>query len=229
MFLSIDESFNSKKMVLGGIVSPISSIPKYEKHFAALRIEKKIFGEVKWTNIDQYSKRYTEFLDIFLNDTNSTYHSICYSQNAKKYHAAYTLIRTVTWKIENYCRRRNDFSLLKEPFYVLFDNDEEKGRIGTKEIKKIKEGDRNFKIPLYFCNQGASHVIGHLQLTDLLTGAISYRVNNLTPNKNQKLIIDHIIKKNEGIDLNFSADKLPGLYEYKIQMFNPDNKIHQNK
>jgi len=119
--------------------------------------------------------------------------------------------------------------LLKEPFYVLFDNDEEKGRIGTKEIKKIKEGDRNFKIPLDFCNQGASHVIGHLQLTDLLTGAISYRVNNLTPNKNQKLIIDHIIKKNEGIDLNFSADKLPGLYEYKIQMFNPDNKIHQNK
>mgnify|MGYP001021838431 CR=1 FL=1 len=224
MFFSIDESCDNQTKILGGVLSPNDNIPEYEKKFAQLRIENKLFGEIKWGEIDQYAERYVKFLDIFLDDTTSTYHSICYRDNSGKYHAAYSLIRTVTWKIENYCRKINDFTYMKEPFYVLFDNNESEGQIGTSEIKEINPRDPNFKIPLDFCNQGTSHIIGHLQLTDLLTGAVSYRVNNLSPNKNQARIIDHIISKNQGIDLNFSANKLPGLYEYKIQMFDPDNK-----
>ncbi len=224
MFFSIDESCQGHIKILGGVLSPINAIEEYERIFARLRIENKLFGEIKWGEIDQYADRYLKFLDIFLDDKASTFHSICYRESSSKYHAAYSLIRTVTWKIENHCKQTKDFSYMIEPFYVLFDNNENEGQVGTMEIKDINPRDPKFKIPLDFCNQGTSHILGHLQLSDLLVGAVSYRVNNFAANENQEIVINHIISKNEGIDLNFSSSKMPRLDEYKIQMFDPDNK-----
>ena len=129
MFLILDESEEHQKMVLGGVLLSEDILPDLEADFVKLRIKHKLFGEIKWERIDQYHKRYCEFLDLFFNEKGITFHSICYRRGGTdKYRAAYALIRTITWKMQN--------AGINEPLYVLFDND---GKLGDKEAREIRK------------------------------------------------------------------------------------------
>lgn len=218
MFLFIDESKQYTKKVFGGILLPISLVPDVEHDFAALRIKHKLFGELKWELISRlYYERYYSFLDLFLDNKNITYHSICFRDMNRRYNAAYTLIRTITWKLQN-CGS-------KEPLYILFDND---GNIGSSEIQKIKDyakNDRQFKLEIEFCNQGTSHVMGCLQLSDILTGAMANQINHLKLNPYGQATVDHIISKNANVPLGYAPASLPSLKDYKIHYFDPNDKL----
>src|SRR4030042_6705480 len=101
MFLAFDESERCSKNIFGGILLPEKELPDLEKEWTILRLKHKLFAEIKWENIDQYYQRYCEFIDLFFNKDNITFHSICYCNEKKKYNAAYVLIRTITWKMQN--------------------------------------------------------------------------------------------------------------------------------
>lgn len=215
MFFAIDESEESKKMLLGGILISKDKIPDFERDFVFLRIKHKLFGELKWQNIDQYYKRYIDFIDLFF-EYDATFHSICYRNFSKKYHASYILLRTVTWKLQN--------AGLDNSLYVLFDNDGSLGNLGTKTIKEIAPKDSAFKRKLDFCNQGTSHILGILQIADLLTGAICAKINEITLSKEKQAVINHITQQNNGIPLNWASLKLPKLNQLKIHYFDPNDK-----
>lgn len=214
MFLFIDESLEHPNKLFGGILMPTEKVSILEKDFTDLRISQKLFGELKWESIDIYYKRYLLFLDLFFDDADATYHSICFRDMTKRYNAAYSLIRTITWKMQNHG--------INEPLYILFDND---GDIGAREIeiiKKLATNDRRFKQKIEFCNQGHSHVLGALQLSDLLTGAVCSQINTLTLNTKKQHVIDHLTTRNNGIPLNYAAPRLPTLKSQKIHYFDPN-------
>jgi len=211
MFLAIDECLAGGKRIVGGLLTKTDHVSLIEKDFTDLRIRHKLFGEIKWNHISNYVDRYCDFIDIFFNDPDTTFHSICYTQS--KYKAAYSLIRSITWKLAN--------NGIVEPIYVLFDND---GNIGNQETKKIKElakGDGRFKCPVEFCSQGVSHVLGVLQLADLLTGCVSVEVNSTSINTDQSTFVSHVKNKNGG-DLTFYSPNLPKLTDHKIHFLDPD-------
>ena len=136
-------------MVLGGVLISEKKLPEFEANFVRLRVQHKLFGEIKWQRIDQYHDRYCDFLDLFFDEKEMTFHSICYRRSGTdKYRAAYALIRTITWKMQN--------AGINEPLYVLFDNDGRLGDTEAREIRKIAKNDRRFKQELEFCSQGTS-------------------------------------------------------------------------
>lgn len=216
MFLALDESERCSKNVFGGILLPEQKLPDLEKDWTLLRLKHKLFAEIKWESIDQYYKRYCDFIDLFFNNKDITFHSICYCNENKKYNAVYVLIRTITWKMQN--------AGLNEPLFILFDNNEGLGERETAEIKKIAQIDRGFKQRVEFCNQGTSHILGALQLADLLTGAICSKVNNETINKKRDYVVKFIEDKNK-LPLDWAKDRLPQLNEFKIHYFDPDKKV----
>ncbi len=217
MFLFLDESKEYPKKVFGGILLPTNKVSELEKDFTELRISQKLFGELKWEYVDLYYERYFLFLDLIFSSKEITYHSICFRRDDKRYNAAYSLIRTVTWKMENHG--------IKEPLYILFDND---GAVGKKEIEIIKKyanGDKRFKQKLEFCNQGHSHVLGALQLSDLMTGSVCSQINNIPLKLEKQALVDYITKKNNNIPLSYASPSLPSLFSRKIHYFDPDTKI----
>lgn len=219
MFLILDESEEYRKMVFGGILISEKQLPNFEAKFVNLRIKHKLFGEIKWSRIDQYHRRYCEFIDLFFEEENTTFHSICYRRNGiEKYRAGYTLIKTITWKMQN--------AGINEPLYVLFDNDGNLGDVESREIRKIAKKDPRFKQELEFCSQGTSHILGAMQITDLLTGAVCSTINSGIISKNKKKVMEHIIIKNNGNSLDQTKDSLnlPKLNDFKVHFFDPDDK-----
>ncbi len=210
MFLFLDESTEYKKNILGCLVVPKNIVSTIEKQFVDLRIKHKLFGEIKWTNINQYYQRYKDFLDI-LDEKRITAHTLAYTISSKKYNAAYSLIRTVAWKLENI----NNTSSLN----ILFDNDNELGKIESKKIGKYLGIDSKVTQKINFCNQGVSHVLGCLQLVDLITGAVAKVANKINCGIQKEEIVRHLIKKNDNVPLNFTHNSLPGIYKYKIHHF----------
>ena len=235
MFLSIDECEGHGKCVLGLIAIPLNQVANLERDFCVIRLETKTMGEISWKKISKnYIKKYLQFLDLFLNNTDATFHSITYSRD-KKYNAAYSLIRTVSWKLWN-AGIKNDSEL-----FILFDQNTEafpKPETievgGTKmievqefkssydAIKKISAGDFRFRHKITYCNQGASHQLGLLQLTDLLTGAMSAVINNIKLSEEHTELIGHIYKS---IGHDFEASRaelsLPKLKSYKLHFLDP--------
>lgn len=219
MFLILDESEEHQKMVLGGLLISEKILPTFEAEFVGLRIKHKLFGELKWHRIDQYYPRYCDFIDLFFDEKSITFHSICYRRGgADKYKAGYALIRTITWKMQN--------AGINEPLYVLFDNDGNLGDKEAREIRKIANKDNRFKQKLEFCSQGTSHILGAMQISDLLTGAVCSEINSGTVSANKKKVLEHIISKNGGarLDQARASLSLPKLNDFKIHFFDPDDK-----
>lgn len=217
MFLILDESEEHQKMVLGGLLISEKILPNFEADFVRLRIKHKLFGEIKWNRIDQYHKRYCDFLDLFFNEKSITFHSMCYRRSGvDKYKAGYTLIRTITWKMQN--------AGINEPLYVLFDNDGNLGDKEAREIGKIAKQDNRFKQKLEFCSQGTSHLLGAMQIADLLTGAVCSAINSVAVSNERKYVRDYITTKNNGVELSWASLSFPKLNDLKIHFFDPDTK-----
>jgi len=217
MFLILDESEGHQKMVLGGILLSEDVLPNLEKEFVVLRIKHKLFGELKWNRIDQYYKRYCDFIDLLFDTKEVTFHSICYRRGGTdKYRAAFVLIRTITWKMQN--------AGINEPLYVLFDNDGDLGDREAREIRKIADVDPRFKQKLEFCSQGTSHILGAMQIADLFTGAVSSVINSMDMSSKRLHVVDHITKRNNNVPLSWASLRLPKLYDFKIHFFDPDTK-----
>lgn len=212
MFLALDESEAYTKRVFGAIVLPKNKLSELEKDFAELRLKHKLFAEIKWTNIDQYYKKYFEFIDLLFKEKSITFHSISFRKKDKKYKAAYILIRSISWKLIN--------EGIKDSVFILFDEDGGMGKAETKETERLLNIDKEFKLKIDFCNQGTSHILGALQLADIITGATASSINNAATSTEKAATIKYIEKKN-GIALGWSGATFPKLYDYKIHHFDP--------
>ena len=218
MILFLDSSESEEKRVWGGVLMSDDLFSKVESDFAQLRLEHKVFGEVKWSAVSKtYCKRYCDFLSIFFRYDKITFHSICYRVDKQKYNAAYVLIRVVSDKLAR--------AGINEPLYIVFDNDTKLGVKETKIISEALEADHRIEREIDFCAQGVSHVVGSLQISDLIVGAICAKTNKVKMSSEHqeicKFLRDNNIKQ---IPIDWSGDRQPRLYTLKIHYFDPDNK-----
>jgi len=213
MFLAFDESEEYSKKIFGVITIPEKEIPELEKEWTELRMKHKLFGEIKWTNIDKNYKNYFDFLNLFFEKRRANFHSICFRSKDQKYKSAYILIKAISWKMKK--------SGIEEPLFILFDNDGNTGKKETEIIKEYLKKDKDFKLEVEFCNQGVSHVLSIIQLTDLIAGATASKANKIKENKEKTAIINHIESKSN-TPLGWASGRFPRLYEYKIHYFEPD-------
>lgn len=123
---------------------------------------------------------------------------------------------TVSWKLDDIG--------LKDPIYILFDNDNKEGAEESQMIREITGRDSKFRHKLEFCNQGVSHVLGVLQLADLFTGAICSKVNKARISESSGAIINYIEESNNWIPIDQSPKGLQSLFSRKFHYFDPDEK-----
>jgi hypothetical protein len=126
---------------------------------------------------------------------------------------AYTLLRTITYKINN--------AAIKRHLYIIFDKDT-RGIQGIKNIREIAGKDNKFKTKIEFSCQADSHTLGVLQLADVISGALCHKINNLPTEPHQQKIIDFLEQKT-GTPLDWSSQHLPALTQMKIHYFDPDD------
>ena len=196
---------------------PDEELPNFEKDFVSLRMEYKLFGEIKWTSIDKkYKEEYCKFIDLFLRGKKMSFHAITYTESDDKYkNAAYTLIRYVVWKMKQ--------ADIQEPLWVLFDNDGPLGKEGTEWIQEKARHNYLLKHTLSFCNQGASHVLGILQVADLLSGSVASAVNN-TSTSHKQFVRDHVLQASNSIESKHIS-LFSDLDEYKIHLFDIEKDL----
>ena len=215
MFLFVDESEGGIKKVIGGILLPIDKVCEVERDLVNERIKAKLFGEIKWSSVSgtTYHQAYLNTLDLFWKEREATYHSCSYRRREDRYKAAYMLIRAVSWKIEkHYGSRRTP------PMYILFDYGGSFGTTFFPRIKQMLSRDPSFHLQVAFCNHGHSHIMGGLQISDLLTGAVAARINAVSLSKYPKEILSSI-ETNNGGPIGVGISRFPRLYEFKMHHY----------
>lgn len=222
MYLFIDESKENSKKILSGLLIPKSRVSGIEMQVCDLRLKHGMFGEIAWTGVDKkHVNIYNEVVDIFSKEKSASIHSLCFRNDKMQYHAAYILIRTISWKLHN--------AGIKRDINVLYDNN---GSLGKQEISKTCEllkKDSRFRHKLGFCTQGTSHLLACLQITDLFAGAIAAKVNGKFLNDPKKKFLEHVENANGGIPLDWSNPKLPKLGDQKVYYFElPDRTTKSN-
>ncbi len=75
-----------------------------------------------------------------------------------------------------------------------------------------------------FCNQGTSHILGAIQIADVLTGAVCAVANKAEVAKEKQHVINHITSKNNDVALDWASLRLPKLNDLKIHFFDPDTR-----
>lgn len=182
MYILVDDS--SQKVTNFGSISGFGSIWISEESLLALelevvqlRIKHKCWGELKWTNVDKnHSTIYLELIDLFIKH-NAYYNQISFinhtSENIKVYHSGDKKVAEMkaifALILYNYQRYATNFCKNKT-LKILFD----KQILKSSEYKEallnnLTEGKT--KTPIEICTSCHSHILGSLQLTDLLVGA----------------------------------------------------------
>lgn len=238
MFLALDESKGYGKSVLGLIAIPLDALPSLEGKFCQVRLDTKLMGEVCWEEItDKYLDRYLKFVDLFLNHPGTSFHSIAYNDTNGKYRAAYALIRLTSWKLWNagikadrslFILFDQDSEAYPKPERVMFDGVEmeavQEFRDEYDAIKRIAVRDGRFRHPICYCNQGSSHQLGVLQLTDLLTGAMNAVINKRDLPTSKQSFVAHIeATTGHAMDASRAEIRTPKLSDYKTHFFDPDD------
>jgi hypothetical protein len=219
--LFLDESTHWPKKVIGAVSILKDDFIKFEAEYIRLRLDEKVFGELKWEKVGNEGKYFNFYLYSIkkLFSFNSVrFHS--YEYSGDKYRAAYALIRSISWKLQRIKH--------SGPLGILFD---EYGDTGKREIEKSKEcfkNDAAFNHSLSFYTQTKSALFTILQMTDIITGAMAYRVNK-DHHKLSNPIKNKFVKHLESLDKNedLSLCSPQGLWPYnskKIQHHNLDIK-----
>ena len=219
MFIACDESMEWKRKVIGAISIIPEEAADFEKECFKLRFKHKVFGEIKWTKVVEENKFYDFYksiIELLLSYSSVRFHSNSFKQSQFK--AGYVLIRSISWKLQK-LGYTGELS-------ILFD---EAGELGRQEITITSEclkNDTTVKLPIRMCHQGNSTIINLMQATDLIVGAMAYKLaiknGQITNRCGAKLSFIEFLESFDGnMDLSlFIKGKMWNYYDKKIQNYN---------
>lgn len=221
MFLLSDESINYTIKVVGMISINESEFFELENSIARLRFKERYFEEIKWNTFSVDSiEFYKKLIPLFFKFRSARFHSNSFLTEHDQYKVSYRLIESISWKL-------NDENI-KEDFNIIFD-ETSKGLEELEMTQKYLKLSGRFHHNLLCCNQVDSKSFNTLQLADLLTGSLAYKLNLGNDSKCQKHIAKNtFIRKLEELDENLQLD-IPAshalyqrwdYFERKIQHYN---------
>ncbi len=188
-------------MSLGAIKLPSDEYAKIKNDIKEIKLKHKTPFEIKWTKLS-YSRMslYKELIDYFI-DSSMTYrvvtiinkhdlnHDMFNQTHSEFYYKTYYLVLK---KIMNE----------HDSYKVYMDLKDTRGKEALDNLKEVFENSR--ELPLPFMQHIRADESQLLQLTDLFTGAVSYKMRGLNGSKIKLEIIDYI-ERRLGIRLNTTS------------------------
>lgn len=229
MFIALDESFDGDFTTVGCVCLPIAKLPELEGKHISIRLEQKLWGEIKWNALtDNYLEKYLAIIKGYLLEPEVTFHSWTYKKPTRIevtkywdgdegsiiYKQAYRLLRSVIRK----CLKRGT----REPFYIVPDHTDH----GNEEYRLTKTLLSRDPIiephpEIEFCAPGSSQVCGALQIADFCSGAVQYKYDS-RPVKNKVTAdkaIETLTELNKGISIVNQELRIPSLYQFKLHHY----------
>ena len=217
------ENDKHSAMVLGAVWCPESKATQLNQKIAAIKKQYKFsrYFEIKWTKISSGKLEfYRELITFFFDQNDLNYRAWIISDKAILKHETHQQTHDDWYYKMYFYLLRNIFRSGNE-YHIYLDIKDTRGR---KKLQKLHEVLINAK---YDFNRKMitkmqhvhSHDIGLLQLTDLITGAISYKARNLTTSTAKQSIIQEI-KLKSGLNLEIST--LPSEVKFNLCFWRPN-------
>jgi hypothetical protein len=208
-----DESTEYSNKIVGAVSLTVEDFYKLEDYLTRYRLNKVLFGEIKWVKLGSPGKNHECILHLIeyaMTLSSFRFHSNQYSGN--QHSAQYALVRSISWKLQN--------AGYKDVVGILVDKIE-KGQI---EITKERLNyDHRFKHKINFCIELDSKSFNTLQIVDLLCGCMAYKINILNKGKQSNKCKREFITRVEQLDSSLPIDLTQaGLWGYgqkKIQHY----------
>lgn len=231
MFIALDESIGEKFVSIGCLCLPLNEVAELERKFITKRIEFKCWGELDWDSLsNQYLQKYIEFLKEYLTPKNVTFHSWVYPKPSSKeidlyyqgntdkvlYMQEFILLKNVLRKCVN-CNYKN--------VYILLDNRDNVNKEYALTKKYLNESTEIYPKPnINFFQAVDSKICGAMQIASICTSAVRQNYDDKSmDSRNCDIIVDELIKLNNGIDIVFNPKHLSPMFRYKFHhgLFDP--------
>ncbi len=188
-------------MSLGAIKLPSDEYEKIKDNIKEIKLKHKNPFEIKWTKLS-YSRMplYKELIDYFI-DSSMTYrvvtiinkqdlnHDMFNQTHSEFYYKTYYLVLK---------KIMNEYDSYK----VYMDLKDTRGKEALTNLKDVFKN--SYELPIPFMQHIRADESQLLQLTDLFTGAVSYKMRGLDGSKIKLEIIDYI-ERRLGIRLNTTS------------------------
>lgn len=231
MFIACDISGKSRQerhLTLGTVWIPKQQLPYYEKAVCSFRLQNKMWGELKWTEIKpQKLEEYRKFLTISLRQFSPEIKIILRDKQIEipkeHFKSEEELLSTFFYVlISNHIKRVLERKSTIKSFDVILDKGEWR-RNQTLKLKNFLEyflGREGFKQTVHHLSQCDSKISSSLQLCDLIIGATSTKLSHHWTNlpRYKQEIIRHIERL-----LNHRLDEptLPGTIKFNLWQWRP--------
>lgn len=212
-----DESIRYNRKVVGAISISLDDFYKLEEAVTRYRFENKIFAEIKWEKVKndgKYINCYLKIIKMAFSVPSLRFHSNSFT--GSQFKASYALVRSISWKL----KRLNYF----DDIGILFDKCEEKETVITRE--RLNR-DQDFYNNIIFCTDTDSKIFNTMQIADLLTGCMAYKLNVVNGLIDDEQINEHKLKfikqvelMDDGLEIDTALTNLWGYDQKKIQHFN---------
>ena len=213
------EHDHAKYMVLGTVYCLKDDLNFINQKIKEIKIKNKVtaFSEVKWSKLSKCNiQLYKDLLEFFFDKNNNlSFRAIIINKNELNHKKFKQTHEDFYYKMYYYLLQYKIQPLMHNKIYI-----DEKDTRNAQRIKKLTtvlknkfyDYDNNKILPIQVIK---SHEIQIMQITDILTGAISYCLNNKDKINQGKTEIINYIEQN----INFMVNKMKNFHGMKFDLF----------
>jgi len=197
-------------MLLGSVSCAYNQVKRHTKRIKDLKQKHNFFGEIKWSNVasSQYVF-YKELLEYFF-DTDLRYRAVIVKKSKINNDAFEQDFDTFYYKMYYYLLNHNKDSMYSYNVYLDI-----KDTLSAYKVNKLKD-ILNTKFGVFRNVQNIrSHESIILQITDLITGALAYNLNNKDKNVKAKMDLIELIEKHASNGLTANSNYT----DHKLNLF----------
>lgn len=179
-------------MSLGAIKLPANEYEKVKNNIKEIKLKHKNPFEIKWTKLS-YSRMplYKELIDYFI-DSKMTYRVVTIINKQDLNHNAFNQTHSEFYYKSYYLVLKKIMNE-RDSYKVYIDLKDTRGKEALENLKELFQKSK--ELPTPFMQHIRADESQLLQLTDLFTGAVSYKMRNLKESKIKLEIIDYIERR----------------------------------
>lgn len=193
------ENDHKNFMLLGSVSSAYNQVKRHTERIKAIKIKYHFYGEIKWSNVSSSQYRfYKEVLEYFF-DTDLHYRAVIVNKQKIDHSNIYQDYDTFYYKMYYFLLNHNKNS--QYAYNVFLDI---KDTLSAYKVTKLKE-ILNTQYEVFRNVQNIrSHESIILQISDLITGALAYHLNNKDKKVKAKVDLINLIRKHapNGLEAN---------------------------
>lgn len=203
-------------MSLGAIKLPADEYETIKNDIKEIKLKHKNPFEIKWTKLSRSRMPlYKELIDYFI-DSHMTYRAVTIINKQDLNHNVFNQTHSEFYYKSYYLVLKKIMNAT-DSYKIYMDVKDTRGKEALEAFKEVFENSR--ELPLPFMQHIRADESQLLQLADLFTGAVSYKMRGLKESKIKLEIIDYIERRLD-IQLNTTSS-----YDYeKFNRFIQDPK-----